>query len=111
MSFISSLAGKKELNVPKTFGTRPKALIVEEPWGRNHTSAVNSMVHVTDKLDDTEIRRMTESLEGIPGVIAAQFRPIHKHMLNIVYNPGEIKAVELVNFIRMKGHPACLLGC
>lgn len=53
---------------------------------------------------------LTECIRHQVGIIRADHNPYVKHLINVEYDPIQIDSRKILNLVRERGLPACLIG-
>ncbi len=68
------------------------------------------LIHLDQKIDDTEKQNLVEQLRDLDGVVAPRFTKAKAHLLLIAYNSNTTNSTTLLNKVRDKGYKAQLVG-
>ena len=102
MSRILERAAAEYGEVPATLAKVKEAAMT--------TRAVKVVIHTDKALDEDAARRVSASLEGIPGVVESEFHAHRNHLLIVGYESGTVSAQTVLETVTKQGYSAQLVG-
>ncbi len=74
------------------------------------TSRTDVVIHIDENLDDGHIHSLERDLGDLTGVYSACVNDKARHLMLIDYDPGDIRAQDLLHHIQDRGVHAELIG-
>lgn len=71
---------------------------------------VDVIVHIEERLDETQRHGVSVALERIEGVRSAEFCPLRNHLMLISYDRERLSSQEVHAMLISKGYQARLVG-
>ncbi len=68
------------------------------------------VIHIDEKLDDSDIHELETDLATLNGVFSACVHERARHLMLVDYDPGDVKAHDLLTRVSAHGVHAELIG-
>ncbi|MBT8439158.1 MAG: heavy-metal-associated domain-containing protein [Gammaproteobacteria bacterium] len=70
----------------------------------------NILIHIGESLDDNNIHQLEKQISFSPGIYSACVNEKARHLMLIDYDPGTVRASEILSHIQQSGLHAELIG-
>ncbi len=67
-------------------------------------------VHIDETLDELELGNLERAIRSDQGVVSVGHSDKDKHLMVVMYNPDEIKGIDILHRVRDQGFHGELIG-
>jgi hypothetical protein len=83
---------------------------IVQPANIESNNTIEIVVHITETLGEPQRKNLTAALEDNGGITAAEFCPLHYHLMLVRYDKGVYSSRDVLDRIKSQNVDAQLIG-